>query len=340
MFKKILYINSPRSDFLSDSFLIGLKQLYGDKVIELPLNPYIYKKSEDSITASMHGKGFTLYNLLDSSTGTAYSDAVSLKDVDTFIFGDIHRQSAVYLQLLPYLNFKNTIILDGEDTPGMYPYYFLWKRPKAILFPKPHKRHLYFKREIVPKRINYYLHYKLVPKFLAAYLPLHKNILPISFSIPEDKIVKELPKKEKLFGKHIVDEEIAENVEGSVTKHAFSNEADYYEDLQKSKFGITTKRNGWDCLRHYEIAANGAVICFKNLKDKPSQCAPHDLIIGVNCLSYQNYADLMQQINSLSENDYQKLQENTLNWVKSKSCSYLVKKTLVLWKSKIIDDIM
>jgi hypothetical protein len=340
MFKKILYINSPRSDFLSDSFLIGLKQLYGDKVIELPLNPYIYKKSDDSVTAAMHGKGFTLYNLLDSNTGTAYSDAVNLKDVDLFIFGDIHRQSSVYLQLLPYLNFKNTIILDGEDTPGIYPYYFLWKKPKALFLPKPHKRHLYFKREIVPNRINYYLRYKLVPKFLAAHLKLHQNILPISFSIPDKKIIKGLPEKKKLFTKHIVDEEIAVKVEGALTRHPFDNETDYYQDLQISKFGITTKRNGWDCLRHYEIAANGAVICFKQLQNKPSQCAPHDLIIGVNCLCYQNYDDLMQQINSISEKDYKKLQENSLNWVKTKSCEYLVNKTLELWKSKIPDPMM
>jgi hypothetical protein len=336
MFQKILYINSSRSDFLSDSFLIGLKQIYGDKVMELPLNPYIYKKLDNSITASLHGKGFTLYNLIDLSTGIDYNVAVNIKDVDLFIFGDIHRQSAVYLQLKDYLNFNNTIIIDGEDTPGLYPYYLLWKKPNAIFFPKPHKRHLYFKREIVPKRINYYLCYKLVPKFLAAHLPLHKNILPISFSIPADKIVKELPEKKKLFARHIVDEEIAGKVEGTMTQPLFDNETDYYRDLQISKFGITTKRGGWDCLRHYEIAANGTVICFKKLQDKPSQCAPHDLVIGVNCLSYQNYDDLMHQINALSENDYQRLQENSLNWIKTKSCSYLAKKTLGLWKSKMI----
>lgn len=335
MFQKILYINSPHYDFLSDGFLIGLRQLFGNKVIEWNLNRYIYKTADDSGMRAMHGKGFTLYNLLDLNNAIEYDNEFNLNEVDLFIFGSIYRQSDVYDQLQRYLNFENTIILDGEDSPALYPYYFLWKKPSYAFYTKIHKKHLYFKREIIPKRTNYYLSYKLVPKFFASHLHLPKNLLSISLSIPEDKIIKDLPEKRKLFGKHIVDEEVAKNVEGSMTKHAFTNEADYYDDLRKSKFGITIKRNGWDCLRHYEIAASGTVICFKNLEDKPVECAPHGLIPGVNCISYRNYNELIHQVNSISENEYKKIQENSLRWVITKTCNNIARETLETFRSKL-----
>jgi hypothetical protein len=113
-----------------------------------------------------------------------------------------------------------------------------------------------------------------------------------------------------------VDEEIANNIEGSFTTYAFSGEEEYYHDLQMSKYGITTKRAGWDCLRHYEIAANGAVICFRNLQEKPVLCAPHGLIAGENCISYTSYEDLMNKIELISEDEYLRLQEESMNWVK------------------------
>ena len=72
---------------------------------------------------------------------------------------------------------------------------------------------------------------------------------------------------------HIVDEEVAERM-GAASSHVFEREADYYRDLQASRFGITTKRTGWDCLRHYEIAANGAVPCFRDLDRKPPPLRP------------------------------------------------------------------
>ena len=42
----------------------------------------------------------------------------------------------------------------------------------------------------------------------------------------------------------------------------------------RSRFGVTAKRAGWDALRHYEIAAAGAVPCFRDLDRKPATCAP------------------------------------------------------------------
>jgi hypothetical protein len=335
MFTKILYINSPQNDFLSDSFLIGLKELYGERVIEWPINNHIYKKEHQDPNVRLHGIGFTLYNLLETKSAVPYTKDMPISSFDLVIFGDIYRQSTQYLSIQNDLNYSNTLILDGEDTPAPYPFYFApWKKPYSPIFPKLYKKHLYFKREIVPNRTNYYLSYKMVPKSLAGKIALPKNILPISFSIPSQKVVTELPQKTKLFGKHIVDEEVAKNVEGAMTKYAFSNEADYYADLQQSKFGITTKRGGWDCLRHYEIAANGAVMCFKKLHEKPNECAPHDLVDGINCINYEDYNDLITKITAISEQQYAALQRNSLDWVRSKTCDHLVAEILQNWKDR------
>jgi hypothetical protein len=220
-----------------------------------------------------------------------------------------------FSRFLPYLARQNTIILDGADTPQPYPYAGkFWRYPPHWFLPKAHIKFLYFKREWTPDTIRN-LWYQLPPRWLCQYIPAPTNFRPISFSIPEEKIVKSLPIKTKLFPRHIVDAEVASKVEGSLTSYAFESETEYYADLQASKFGITTKRSGWDCLRHYEIAANGCVPCFRNLDKKPSTCAPHGLS-ETNCIIYSNYDDLMTKVNSIDEDRYHQLQANSLQWVR------------------------
>jgi len=141
----------------------------------------------------------------------------------------------------------------------------------------------------------------------------------VAFSIPAEKILDKPKQKHKVFAKHLVDPEIAAKVPGSSLSYAFADEHDYYADLQASKFCVTTKRAGWDCLRHYEIAANGCVPCFKNLNAKPGTCAPHGLVIGVNCLSYYDSSDLFRQIDSLSPEAYENLVGRAMQWARLQS---------------------
>lgn len=251
-----------------------------------------------------------------------YLDSHILKKeyFDLVIFSSIHRQIGYFLQYYPYLKPEFTVILDGEDHGALFSYSgFYWRKYYYWLLPKIHKKFFYFKREI-NEETNYFRFYKILPKKLANELPLPKNLKQISFSIPQNKIVKTIPAKEKLFPTHIVDEEVSAQVEGSQNKYAFKNEAEYYLDIQKSKFGITTKRAGWDCLRHYEIAANGTVICFRDLNKKPPLCAPHGLIDGVNCINYSNYEDLISRINSINNKEYEKLANASIEWANQNSC--------------------
>jgi hypothetical protein len=88
------------------------------------------------------------------------------------------------------------------------------------------------------------------------------SVYPICFSIPESKIVDSVPEKTKLFG-HIIP--------GDLSTYIFTDEESYAKDYQTSVFGKTQKKGGWDCIRHYEILANGCIPWFQNLDDCPEQ---------------------------------------------------------------------
>ena len=48
-------------------------------------------------------------------------------------------------------------------------------------------------------------------------------------------------------------------------------EAEYFDDYSRSYFGFTRRKAGWDCMRHYEIIAAGAIPYFVNLSQVPSR---------------------------------------------------------------------
>ncbi|NEP53643.1 MAG: glycosyltransferase family 1 protein [Moorea sp. SIO3C2] len=307
----------------------------GTSVVDYPKCEFMYKGYLEECQLfneeqnALYGLGFTLYALLHDLPidRTEITQKVHSRFFDLIIFSNIGRHFGIFVELLPYLTYKNTFIFDGMDSPNSYPYAGKWWRyPQWWFLPKAHTKFLYFKREWTPETISN-LWFQLVPSSIAKLLPAPKNFRKISFSIPEEKIVENLPKKTKLFPKHIVDKEVASNIDGSLTAYAFDNEKDYYADLQASKFGITTKRSGWDCLRHYEIAANGCVPCFRDLDKKPSTCAPHGLN-GSNCIIYHNYADLIKQINSISEQQYLELQLASLDWARKNTTIQRAKQLL------------
>ena len=83
---------------------------------------------------------------------------------------------------------------------------------------------------------------------------------PIGFSIAEEKIVKSIPLKTKL---------LSNLIPGNLSTYIYNDESSYYNEYQQSMFAITTKKGGWDCLRHYEILANGCIPYFVNIEHCP-----------------------------------------------------------------------
>ena len=57
--------------------------------------------------------------------------------------------------------------------------------------------------------------------------------------------------------------------------YIFDTEQAYYADYQASFFAVTMEKAGWDCMRHYEILANGCIPLFLNLENCPVNTMTH-----------------------------------------------------------------
>jgi hypothetical protein len=124
-------------------------------------------------------------------------------------------------------------------------------------------------------------------------------LYPITFSIPECKIINELPKKTQILSKLIP---------GKLETYIYDNEKDYYDQYKKSYFAITTKKAGWDCLRHYEIISNGCIPYFIYFDKCPKNTLflfPKELILKGNelYLKYSETLDSFLDSNYIQECD-------------------------------------
>jgi hypothetical protein len=88
---------------------------------------------------------------------------------------------------------------------------------------------------------------------------------PIGFCIPEKKIVDHVPAKEKLIATYV-----PKFRHETPYRYIYNDEKDYYDDYRKSLFARTKKKAGWDCLRHYEILAQGTIPLFEKLEECPA----------------------------------------------------------------------
>jgi hypothetical protein len=125
----------------------------------------------------------------------------------------------------------------------------------------------------------------------------HADNYPIQFSIPGDKIVKKTPQK---------DLDFATIIPGDLKTYIYDNETDYYKGYQRAYYAVTTKKGGWDCLRHYEILANRCIPYFIGLENCPKNTLfnwPKKLIIATNeyaksCIVPLEYDMLLEELYS------------------------------------------
>ena len=141
-------------------------------------------------------------------------------------------------------------------------------------------KHLYFKRELVIK---------------------HPNLLPITFAIPTCKLTT--PNKEKT-------QEFATCIPGQPETYIFKDEKSYYEDYQKSYYGVTMKKAGWDAMRHYEILGNYCIPYFIGLENCPEGTLanmPKELLFEArelaNNFEEQKYFSILNEIFSYTKNN-------------------------------------
>jgi hypothetical protein len=86
------------------------------------------------------------------------------------------------------------------------------------------------------------------------------GVYPVSFAIPEELVLNDLTTKTK---------DISDIIPNFNKNYTFNNESDYYKEYGNSFYAHTSKKGGWDCLRHYEIMMNGCVPIFEDLENCP-----------------------------------------------------------------------
>ena len=101
-----------------------------------------------------------------------------------------------------------------------------------------------------------------LPYFKRELIHNNERLFPISFCIPTSKV--NFVKTNKTRIKAFCDPR-------DKSTYIYKNEKDYYRGYQEARFGQTMKKAGWDCMRHYEIMANGCIPAFIQLRDCPQQ---------------------------------------------------------------------
>jgi hypothetical protein len=157
------------------------------------------------------------------------------------------------------------------------------------------------------------------PLFKRELFESHEGVFPIGFGVPE-RFVRSihLGQKKQLHQTHVQDSEFTQD-----TAYKFTREDDYYDDLARSCFGITMRKAGWDCLRHYEMLAAGTLVMFKHFDQKPPLCAPQCPYF----ISYTDKKDFFEKAGRLWEegkpnDEYVRILQAQREWLlKNATCT-------------------
>ena len=262
-----------QQDYLSDGIFHGLKKL-GEDVVDAPRLWYMYASEfeNNDLKRRLYGNGFTLYGLLDSSEDTVDRTDIPNKIInkyyDLIIIARLDL-STPYLELiLEHYPANRIIILDGWDNvecphdPTMPESQYHFSNVDTVR--NIENKSIYFKRELQHTRIN---------------------VHDLQFSFPKEKIRPRTVKSKPY--SHIDPRD--------KTTYIHHNENSYYNDYSEALFGVTTKKFGWDCMRHYEILGTRCVPHFLDINDCPSEICkllPKQELKEINSLINQYGAEI------------------------------------------------
>jgi len=229
---RILYISGGQGpDYLCDMLFHGLRSELGSDVVDAERIWYMYA---EEFGAGGHDRS-RLYGRGFTLYGLLGPDSdVDRSNLERKIL-DKYFDLVIYGSIHRCCRFLREVLLTYPPQNIL----FIDGEDETVVVSQLLGRGIYFKRE------------------LASPIP---GIRPIQFAIPEERIGTVPRPKAKL--QAFVDPR-------DTRTYIHQDEASYYGDYSESLFGITMKKAGWDCLRHYEIMANGCIPWFLNLEQCP-----------------------------------------------------------------------
>jgi hypothetical protein len=248
------------NDYQNDLLFYGLRELFGDDVVDSTQIPTLYKENEGKIPQQHLWGGMTSFWLIGENNIDRTDIEQKIKDryYDYIIYGAIKRCKDYWFLVSNYYPPNRIILVDGNDESELDSSY---------------TKHLYFKRELADT---------------------HSNLLPITFAFPTDKLA--LPNRNKT-------QDYGTVIPGQPETYIFKTEQSYYEDYQKSYYGVTMKKAGWDCMRHYEILGNYCMPYFMGLEDCPKDTLanfPKELLMEARNLAENfdesNFFSILDQV--------------------------------------------
>ena len=276
---KIVFVTTTGEDYLQDSILHGMRSLIHEDCVDFPRKKILYQDWSEKNKNELHGRGFSMYSAAISEIQNR-----ELDNADFVLYG-VSKNSNDFSFENPKINSlvcpSKIWHLDGHDLYGG----------------------AYTELRTITHDNEAVIGVQKTPCFKRELIEEVSGAYPIGFGIPSHNIRSiDITRKKQFFQKTAPHDSVflpVNDMGGGFRHHSFINEDDYYADIQDSWFGLTCKKGGWDCLRHYEIMAAGSLLLFKDYHKKPPLCSP----IGFPTISYSSEEELFEIMNKLVINN-------------------------------------
>jgi hypothetical protein len=284
---KILIIPSSMVDYLQDAIYLGFKDKFGVSVESTLPCDYLYKNTKIN-RHHMWGMGFTYSNILNNELNVLSENIeqkINDRYYDLILYTMVPRNAHLLSKVIELTNGKNVFLINGLDMDYDFDYYT--------------EKCLYFKRELIEKK--------------------EKNIIPIHYAIHPSKLVSHDVIKTQELSDSIPSMDNCTHISSS--HYIFNNENDYYENYQKSRYGITKKKGGWDSMRHYEILANKCVPLFEDLEKCPE--------LTLTNLPKKLLMEIKNKYSKITQNEYESYNKELFEYTKqnlttNSLCEYIL----------------
>lgn len=267
---KILFIsNSTGIDYQCHCLFHGLNELQNVDVYTIYDQSFMYSDYPIEKRNQLYGMGFTISSRVEPSKRHLQSlneciECLKIKYYDVVIYGQIHRCIDLWDEVVSNYPSNRVVCIDGED--WMVTYYTIKNLSKHLIKSLVGKC---LGKEEYSDGIKKIYQNKALSLSCSRQATLFKREMsekdihlfkPIFFAIPKDCVVDKVPNKNR---------RLAHIIPGKKETYIYKTEHDYFKGYQDAIWGMTFKKNGWDCLRHYEILGNGCIPYFPGINKCP-----------------------------------------------------------------------